>query len=892
MQRPATYTAALLLGLTSVAAAATFRVSPNGRLRSLQDARDAIRAYKARRGLAEPVRVVIEAGTYTLAKPLVLTPQDSGTAECPIRYEAAPGAKPVFTGGRVITGFRPAGGGLWAARVADVAAGKWYFEQLWVNGRRATRARSPNKFYYYMLAALKYGVDPLTGKRTRLANRAFKGERQDIEPLFRVPKQELRDVTFVAYHSWAVSRHRVAAVDPKANTVIATGPAPWPFMRWGNRQRYHLENFKAALDQPGEWFLDRDGTLYYMPLPGEDMAKAEVVAPVSEAFIQIKGEPALGLMVEHITFKGLAFRHAQYILPEKGHGDAQAAVTIPGAIQVDGARHITFEDCEVGHVGTYGIWFHRGCSQCTVRRCYVHDTGAGGVRMGEGWRRIKDKKARATGHITVDNNIIHSGGRLYMGCTAIWIGHSADNVVTHNDISDFRYTGISVGWVWSYGHSDAVRNKIEFNHIHHIGQGGLSDMGGVYTLGESPGTTVSNNVIHDVGSYDYYGRGGWGLYNDQASTDIVMENNLVYNTKTGNYHLHFGRDLTIRNNIFAFSMHGQIQRSRLEKHFQFEFARNIVIWREGPLFSRNAGDKNVNYHHNLYWNTAGEPVTFKGKTLAAWQASGQGEGSLIADPMFVDADKSDFRLKPGSPAEQIGFKPFDYTKAGLYGDPKWTSIPKRFVFEKVEFAPPPPPGPPMAFAEGFDLLPLGALPPDAKVYTERKGDAIRVVRDPQDNKNQCLRIDDAPGLEHSYNPHFFYSPGHRSGVTTFRFDMMIGERTTMYTEWRDKQRPYRVGPSVWVHSGQVQANGKTLTTIPAGQWVRFEISAGLGEQSTGTWDMVITIRGQTPQRFPGLKNRSPEWKALQWLGFSSMNTDESTFYLDNLSLANTLVGGQ
>lgn len=640
----------------------------DGPLATITAARDAIRGLQeTERG---PIEIQIREGIYRISEPIVFAPEDSGTELVRITYTNFGFDKPVISGGIRITDWER-DGNLWVATLDDRIS---EFSALWVNGEYRSPARTPNTGYL-RTAGKAPPIKDDAGK-DQPSNFAFKYTPGDIQSW-----PDIDQAMVVVMHSWDTSFHRIDSVDDEANLVTFTASSgPWAFERWGPGQRYYVEGIRAALDAPGEWYVDRKSNrLYYWPKEGEDPSTTEVVVPQSNALVRFEGDPAEGKFVQNITLRGLSFHHANHVLPPDGMACKQAAYPVSGAIEANGARNCIIEDNEIAHAVTYGMWFREGCSDNIIRKNHVHDLGAGGIRIGIGNNPATENEA--TLRNSVDNNWIHDGGKKYPAAVGVYIGRASHNTVSHNDISDFFYTGVSVGWSWGYQPSSAHHNVIEYNHIHDLGKYVLSDMGGIYALGLAPGTTLRNNLIHDVYSYNY---GGWGIYPDEGSTDLLIENNVVFNTKTGGFHQHYGKENRVRNNIFAFATEYNVMRTREEDHISFYFERNIVIFDNAKPLGSNWKNGNFRNDYNCWWDTAHSTFDFAGKSFADWQAAGADVNSIIEDPLFEDAAARDFALSPESPAiVKLGFKPIDISTIGLYGEADWVNAPKSVIREPV-----------------------------------------------------------------------------------------------------------------------------------------------------------------------------------------------------------------
>jgi hypothetical protein len=351
-------------------------------------------------------------------------------------------------------------------------------------------------------------------------------------------------------------------------------------------------------------------------------------------------------------------------------------------------------------------------------------------------------------------------------------------------------------------------------------------------------------------------------------------------------------------------MNGQIQRSRIEEHTAFFFTNNIVYWdNDSAAFWRGYPSvstvKDVVVDRNTYWNPQGVASNaFNGGTWSAWQAQGQDAHSQIADPLFRDPAKGDFRLKPGSPAVKAGFVPFDYAQAGVYGSRAWRRLASAKSYPAVAFAPVPELYVVRRLSENFDALPLKAPFPNVETHVENKGDGVWVTDEAAFSGKQALKVQDAPDLAQFYNPHFTFNCAFTNAVVENRFAVRMSAGAEFFTEWRDYPEAggngYVTGLSLAFRQGKVFASTRVkkedgsfqpaerlIAEIPVDAWAQVTVTAGVGSHDTGLWSVKVARAGQPDVEVSDLYLCNPAWKAMEWLGFCSTAKSAVAFYLDD-----------
>ncbi|MCY3021134.1 MAG: right-handed parallel beta-helix repeat-containing protein, partial [Planctomycetota bacterium] len=504
--------------------------------RSLVKARDAVRAING--AMTGDIVVVLRGGTHRLEQTLVLEAADSGTNGHCVVYRNHPGEVPVLSGGKRITGWAADAAGRWKA-TTDIAN----FRQLYVNGVRAVRAKG----------------GPLPGAAVRGEDGYRTSNAQMAE--WRNPG----DIEFCYHVVWTWTRCKVKSIEKQGNEALVTMQQPSFYharTKGGVRIALpsYVENAFELLDEPGEWYCDRPArTVYYIPLAGQDMATAEVIAPAVETLVLLQG--TLDKPVHHVRFEGVTFADAGWLRPsEIGHVDVQANfiqgttnihkrregvemvhneyLKSPSNIVCHAARNVSFAGCTFTRLGSGGIDLECGSQDNEIAGCEFLDIAGTPVQIGDVLKNDHhpDDERLIVRNNTVANCYIHDSCVEYKGGVGIFVGYTDGTKIVHNEICNLPYTGVSVGWGW--GEEDAgggayhqdffydkptpcKNNRIEFNHIHHVMQQ-LQDGGGIYTLGNQPGTIIQGNHL------DHNRGGPGGVYLDEGSGFIEVTRNSVH----------------------------------------------------------------------------------------------------------------------------------------------------------------------------------------------------------------------------------------------------------------------------------------------------------------------------------------------------------------------------
>ena len=628
----------------------------------------------------QPVTVVLKDGCYRISSPLSFGAQHSG-----ITLRAENTGKAVISGGREIAGWQQVSNGLWSA---TVPAGT-DFSQLFINGERKTRARTPNEGWYHGDRAYNPSKVTDPNYRENFNRFYFKAGQFDGVP----SPAEVTNIYLTLFHAWTTSLHAINDVNYTTKLVCLASDTikAHPITRNSPDIRFFIENYRAALDAPGEWYLDKPaGKVYYIPEAGEQITNA--IAPAVSNLLLFAG--TTNQPVTHVAVSGIVFEHCDWDVPRTNSADGQIGRGLRSyAVHGDYLQGAAITDCVFRRLGADAVWLEDGCRDVLVQKNHIYDIGGSALKAGTMAYPAPIPADTLTRRITIDNNLIHDCGLVFHSGCGIGILNSADNVVSHNEISDMDYTGISVGWGWSTVPASSSNNLIAYNYIHHIGRDVMSDLAGIYLPNKSPGTIVRNNIIHDVNCYEY---GGHGLYADAYGCDMLFESNLVYRTESVGLMRNLGWDNTARNNIFAYCgglyQSGLVGTNTPAGHTNFYINCNISYCNGTNQFYRAVDATHpVQMDSNLYWNTPTN-IMFGSNTFAQWKAIGRDVHSQFADPLFVNPLAGDFTLKTNSPAFSMGFHAIDYTAVGLYGDAAWIVLPKTLKHPALRTQPVVPPG--------------------------------------------------------------------------------------------------------------------------------------------------------------------------------------------------------
>ena len=538
------------------------RQSPKATLTSaLRQAREWRRTEDNR--IQGGITIYMEGGTYAFHEPVFIRPEDSGTKESPTIIRSVGDEKVILSGGISINGWKKQGK-VWVADVPVFNGRPLDFRQLWVNGKKAVRARDVEDFE----------------KMNRICSVDEKNE------ILYVPVVSIRRLIdnkgnlkakyaeMVLHQMWCVANLRIRSVEVQGDSAAIRFHQPesriqfehpWPrpmVTTDGHNSAFYLTNARELQDVPGEWYHDIDARkVYYYPREGEKMQEAEVIVPAVETLVRVEG--TLDRPVCHIRFEKITFSYTTWMRPsEKGHVPLQAGMYLTdgyridpkmqrnylnhpldnqgwlgrpaAAVRVVAAKQIDFERCRFEHLGSTGLDYEEAVQGGVVRGCLFRDIAGNGLLVGSfspaahethlPYDPADRREVCTQQHI--NNCYFTEIGNEDWGCLAIAAGYVGDVNIEHNEISEVPYSGISLGWGWTQTVNCMRNNRVHANLIHHYAKH-MYDVAGIYTLGSQPKSYVTENCVHSIYKPGYvHDPNHWFyLYTDEGSSFITVRDN-------------------------------------------------------------------------------------------------------------------------------------------------------------------------------------------------------------------------------------------------------------------------------------------------------------------------------------------------------------------------------
>lgn len=538
------------------------RQSPKATLTSaLRQAREWRRTEDNR--IQGGITIYMEGGTYAFNEPVFIRPEDSGTKESPTTIRSVGDEKVILSGGISINGWKKQGK-VWVADVPVFNGRPLDFRQLWVNGKKAVRARDVEDFE----------------KMNRICSVDEKNE------ILYVPAVSIRRLIdnkgnlkakyaeMVLHQMWCVANLRIRSVEVQGDSAAIRFHQPesriqfehpWPrpmVTTNGHNSAFYLTNARELQDVPGEWYHDIDARkVYYYPREGEKMQEVEVIVPAVETLVRVEG--TLDRPVCHIRFEKITFSYTTWMRPsEKGHVPLQAGMYLTdgyridpkmqrnylnhpldnqgwlgrpaAAVRVVAARQIDFERCRFEHLGSTGLDYEEAVQGGVVRGCLFRDIAGNGLLVGSfspaahethlPYDPADRREVCTQQHI--NNCYFTEIGNEDWGCLAIAAGYVGDVNIEHNEISEVPYSGISLGWGWTQTVNCMRNNRVHANLIHHYAKH-MYDVAGIYTLGSQPKSYVTENCVHSIYKPGYvHDPNHWFyLYTDEGSSFITVRDN-------------------------------------------------------------------------------------------------------------------------------------------------------------------------------------------------------------------------------------------------------------------------------------------------------------------------------------------------------------------------------